>query len=444
MEKGRNRVAQLEAISWVVAHWADYLTDEVCSAASGHTNHLCGQATKVKLVEFIDRLAKYLETTFQCNAVTMFLEDITGKRLGPVGESSHKLTWPDSRCYYADQDAAHLTWKCWKEREMVFSSSASTGRAREVRSVEDHRDMILFAPLARRGGHCHGVVRLHNKRLPGDPVSTMFTDDDAAKLDAIIQTALPHLELLKLQQQQIESLARMVHEFQIPLIAIRGAVDLMQSDLRKRNEPPERFFRRDFLDDVLQWTELMGHLATNTKVFAGGAERLRPQKTLLLADVIMPALRQIRPLVPHGIRFDNHHEGLIGIPALWLDRNQMQQVFFNLLSNSIKYGGSTESVRVSIIGGSMGLSYSIFFNDWGSGIDEAHRTEVFQPGFRGERAILSDVGGQGLGLYVIRSIIEAHGGTINVRSCRNPTTFEVALPHSLRHQKPSPPVAANE
>ena len=436
-EASLDRLGQLDALSWIVAHWADYLTDEICSAASGFMNHLCGNM-KQSVTDFIDSLSVYLHQTFECNAVTVFLEDITSKRLEPIGNSDAKLDWSGHPHYYSLADQTTHTYIAWRQREMVFSSSATQGIAREKRPNDDPRDEILFAPLVRRNGKCHGVVRLHNKRRPSNDVSSMFTDDDAAKLDAIIQTAIPHLELLKMQEQQMQSLARMVHEFQAPLVAIRGAVDLMQSDIERKGLQSSNFFKRDFLDDVLQWTELMGRLTRNARVFAGGprSETLRPRKTFLLSEVVMPVLRQIRPLVPDGVKFDCHQEELRSIPALWIDRNQMQQVFFNLLSNSIKYGGTTDLIRVLITGGPVGNSYTIFFQDWGAGIDEEDKEEVFQPGYRGAKAVLSDVTGLGIGCYVIRSIVEAHGGTIHVRSCRNPTTFEISLPQRLRLTAP--------
>jgi sugar phosphate isomerase/epimerase len=341
-----DRLGQLDAITWIVAHWSDYLTDEICSAASGYTNHLCGNSSQ-GLIEFIDALSDYLQQTFDCNAVTLFLEDFIGERLEPVGNSREKLEWSGNPPYYSAADDETHTFKSWKFREMVFSAKATSGKGREKRPPWDPRDEILFAPLVRRGGKCHGVVRLHNKRTVAKPVSSMFTDDDAAKLDAIIQAALPHLELLEMQERQRESLARMVHEFQSPLVAIRGAVDLMQADLRGKGLAPSTFFRRDFTDDILQWTGLMGRLTRNARIFAGGqgVEVLRAQKTLLLSEVVMPVLRQIRPLVPEGVRFDSHQEDLQSVPPLCVDRNQMQQVFFNLLSNAIKSHSGTIRVQ---------------------------------------------------------------------------------------------------
>ena len=320
---------------------------------------------------------------------------------------------------------------------MVFSSSASTGKGREVRPPEDAaRDEILFAPLARRRGHCHGVVRLHNKRRPPLPVSSMFTDDDAAKLDAIIQTALPRLELLQVQERQLESLTRMIHELQSPLVAIRGAVNLMLTDLNLAKMRSEEVFRRDFPGDVLQWTRLMGRLIVNARIFGAGglrADTLRKKRTSLLAEVVMPVIRQIEPLVPEKVRFDCHQENLNMIPPLMLDRDRIQQVFFNLLSNSIKYGRNKDRVRITIKGRppwGMATQYSSKIGE--AALMRKHKEEIFEPGFRSKQAMIMDVNGQGIGLFVVRSIIEAHGGSIEVRSCRNPTTFEVFFPGHLR------------
>jgi signal transduction histidine kinase len=222
------------------------------------------------------------------------------------------------------------------------------------------------------------------------------------------------------------------------LVAIRGAVSLMQADLERQGIQSDKFFRRDFPDDVLQWAGLMGRLTHNARIFSSGmgAETLRPRRTSVLAEVVMPVIRQIRPLVSQGVHFDCHQEELHTIPHLFIDRNQMQQVFFNLLSNSIKYGGDNGLVRVLITGGPVGNAYSIFFQDWGTGIAEEDRDNVFYPGFRGEKASLMNVAGQGIGLYLVRLIVEAHGGSIHVRSCRNPTTIEITLPQQLRHTHP--------
>ncbi len=124
------------------------------------------------------------------------------------------------------------------------------------------------------------------------------------------------------------------------------------------------------------------------------------------------------------------------LPRLWIDRNQFQQVFFNLLSNSIKYSDRS-NFKVRVEGGEVGDTYTIWFEDWGQGIEEGMEEMIFQPGFREERAIRSDVTGQGIGLTVVRAIVEAHGGRVTVTSLRKPTTFEIILPMQLKRHPSS-------
>lgn len=431
------RSCALDRFGWVVAQWADSLTDQSCSQVSGATNHLCGNF-KGGVTEFINVLMDYLERLFRCNSVTIFLKDnLTGMRLEPAGRSDEKLEWHGREHFYRVGDG--LTGTAFAEREMVFNSHATTGNAREKRPLDDPRDEVLFAPLVRRNGECHGVVRLHNKnRNPENLVATMFTDDDAARLDAVIQTSLPYLELLMLQENQTQGIARMIHEYQSPLVGIRGAVDAMRMDFKRNQMATKAIFRRDFPELIIQWADLLGRLTRNWQVFAGGMGSLppRPRSTKLRGDVVVPVLHQIRGLLPRGKRLEFEYRGFDDIPPLWIDRDQFQQVFFNLLSNSCKYGGGSETVRVEITAGDAWGSYCISYSDWGEGIIEGIKEKIFLPGFRSERAILSEMSGQGLGLFVVKSIVQAHGGTIKVTSVRNPTTFEIVLPKTLRNKLP--------
>ena len=435
----------LERYGSVIAHWSDYLTDKLCTAAGGATNHLCGKF-KGKVTDFANELIDHVKKRLQCNCVTVFLEDATGKFLEPVGRSILSLEWTHQTSgdgtfdlHYEDPgDKGRLTWRAWKNCEMVFSSDAKDGKAREKRPPQDDgRDEILFAPLTRRKGKCLGVVRLHNKILPPefiDRVASMFSDEDAAQLDAIVQASLPHLELLRHREEEMEGLTRMVHEFQSPLVAIRAAVGEMRKDLRRKGHDPEKFFRQDFLGMVKNWADLMGHLASNAQVFAAGIATLPPQprKTFLRSGVVLPVLHQIRPSLKSGLQLDFNYYGFENIPSLWIDPWQFQGVFFNLVTNACKYGASGEIIQVDIAAEEKDDGYYLTISDWGEGIPEEIREKVFFPKFRSKGAMLSDVSGQGLGLYVVRSIIEAHGGTIRVSNSRLPTTFEIFLPLELR------------
>lgn len=106
------------------------------------------------------------------------------------------------------------------------------------------------------------------------------------------------------------------------------------------------------------------------------------------------------------------------------DRMRIEQVVINLLTNVLRYGrGKPVEIRVQVEGASVHL----FVKDQGIGMSKEVQTKIFD---RFERAVDSnEVSGLGLGLYISRQIVEAHGGTIRVESeLGQGTTFEVTLP----------------
>ena len=80
--------------------------------------------------------------------------------------------------------------------------------------------------------------------------------------------------------------------------------------------------------------------------------------------------------------------------------------------------------------------FIIWFRDWGTGIEAGIAETIFEAGVRGEKAVEMNVTGQGLGLWVVRKIIERHGGTVEVTNLQLPTEFKISLPYGLTLQPP--------
>jgi signal transduction histidine kinase/sugar phosphate isomerase/epimerase len=427
---------------------ADHAIDEVCSAFATKTNLTCGQAKSKD--KFLNLLRLLLQDVFFCEAVSIFLVDESGERL-EVDEAhgTTGLVWDpnvgaEERFY---ERGYGVTGSVWRDRDVrMFPDAAretppdGKWHTRDIVQNSDRYECLL-APIARPKGEAIGVIRLTNKRKQAEiRATTMFTDDDAAILDAIIQAAMPYLEMLLLQQRQSDAIIRMTHEFQGPLVAIRGAVDLMHHAMAKKGHHPKDYFGRPYSQDVQSWAEVMTRLAMNARIFSGSPDQIGLKidgKVAPLRDLVGPALKQVELFEKEWNVIEKEIDTMAcsNHPGLFVDKSRMQQVFLNLVTNAIKYSGGGK-LRIRVESLTNGATLEIWFSDWGIGVPAALRERIFLPGIRSEEAKRIDVTGLGIGLPVVRKILRAHGGEICLSSCANPTTFVIALPIALAYGPP--------
>jgi signal transduction histidine kinase len=117
--------------------------------------------------------------------------------------------------------------------------------------------------------------------------------------------------------------------------------------------------------------------------------------------------------------------------ALTGDRDRLKQVITNLLSNACRYSPAGSTVRVAARSSGDGDRVLVEVADEGAGIAAEDLERVFERFVRVHRAELPTVKGTGLGLYIAKQIVDAHGGTISVRSAPGEgSTFTVELPRA--------------
>ncbi len=271
------------------------------------------------------------------------------------------------------------------------------------------------------------------ENMPNSQLNTTIQTFYAVLLSAFSATLVSIAD-----DRRDKALGRLTHEFEVPIIAIRGATQSIMDTPGVRE-----WLEEDYLGDIWSWTDLMGRLVDNADVYRythKGELTIEPRPVRLVKDVIAPAIRQVRLLLVDRqfSRKRIHYAGFDKFLPLWLDRNRFQQVMFNLLSNAIKYAhADREAFRVEIIGRETGTKFLIYARDWGPGIEVGCEEKIFEEEFRGSAATRCNVAGQGLGLWIVRQIIEKHSGTIRVsqRSC--PTEFEIVLPYWLTSKSPT-------
>ena len=286
-----------------------------------------------------------------------------------------------------------------------------------------------------------GVVRCRNKKLVAyegqAPLRPYFTDDDAAIVSAVCQAAVPHIDTLLRDEGLMANIAGMTHELNMPVNTLQAAFDRVHTLIARGDYK----HLSDLEEDMISWTGLMCKIIDMVDLFGRRNRPLEPEceRIGLFGDVIAPLKPVMKKLLDNR-RFSVdriRYAPFETLPLLYLDRNLFQMVFFNLFSNAIKYAfDDPGQFEVRIDAEQVGGEFRIHFSDYGPGIDEAYAKSIFEHGMRGPTALSKIVKGMGLGLWVVRRVVEAHEGHVEVTSFHQPTTITISLPEARRSSAP--------
>ena len=222
-----------------------------------------------------------------------------------------------------------------------------------------------------------------------------------------------------------EFLATLSHELRTPLSAIQGwAQMLLHREVaphvaRQGIETIERNARAQ--------TRLIEDLLDMSRIISGKI-RLDLQ-TVELAGVVAAAIEVVRPAAEgKGVRLEKEIEAVGAITA---DANRLQQVLWNLLSNAIKFTPRGGSVTVSLR--RRGDCVECEVRDTGEGIRPEFLPQVFDRFRQADSSTTRKHGGLGLGLAIVRQLVELHGGSVRAHSegLEKGSTFTVTLPRGV-------------
>jgi PAS domain S-box-containing protein len=248
---------------------------------------------------------------------------------------------------------------------------------------------------------------------------------EAQRAQLLERERLAHAELARANRLKDDFLAMLSHELRNPLNAILGYVDLLVSGIL----PPDRAVPA--LHAIQRAAQAQARLVETildlSRIEAGKLEL--DVVPLDLRNVLDDAVEVVRPDADaKGVRLDVR----AGTPVTAIgDSGRLQQVFWNLLQNAIKFTPPGGEVRVTLA--ELGTHAWIEIRDNGQGIDPEFLPHVFDRFAQAEGRQEHSRGGLGLGLALVRELVHAHGGTVAAAS-RGPglgSTFSVTLPVSL-------------
>jgi signal transduction histidine kinase len=326
--------------------------------------------------------------------------------------SSFPLSAPNPLCV-AVQTAEPVWLENWEEYARRFPLSEQ--RVRDIKAPRPHAFCCLPLRIGEQllGGLMFSFMRPHH-----------FEDDDRAFISLLAHHCAQGMERARLYERAVEAvrvrddfLSVAGHELRTPLGTLLLQVQMLVED-PPSGPDPERY--APVIRTLGRLIKLADEVMDISRLRAGRM-RLEPEVmdlSTLVRDVVgrQPAARRRRaPEI--RLRADEPIEG-------YWDSMRLEQVVTNLVSNACKYGGE-QPVDVEV--GRHPEGVQIVVRDRGMGIHRADQARIFE---RFERAVSTQsYAGLGLGLWIAREVVEAHGGHITVLSeAGQGAEFRVVLP----------------
>lgn len=220
-----------------------------------------------------------------------------------------------------------------------------------------------------------------------------------------------------------EFLMTLSHELRTPMTAILGWARLL---LKLPREDP---MFEEGVASIARSAELQAQLIDDvldvSRIVAG---KLRLSKqTLDVEEVVRASVESVRAIAEaRSVSIVTKGEQDAG--QIHGDPIRLQQIIWNLLSNAVKFSPQNGTVEIETAASPSGVTISV--RDWGEGIDPEFLPHMFEPFRQAENPVTRVYGGLGLGLSIVRHLVEAHGGRVTAESAGRGkgATFRVTLP----------------
>jgi PAS domain S-box-containing protein len=269
---------------------------------------------------------------------------------------------------------------------------------------------VQSTPLVSRSGRLLGVFSTHF-HAPHRPTERelRLVDLLARQAADLIETRQAEESLRVADRRKDDFLATLAHELRNPLAPLRNSLELLRraGDDQLSSEHARGMMERQ----VSQLVRLVDDLLDVSRV-TNGKLQLR-KEPVELRDVLKIAIESAHPLMQKSA-----HEFTVALPRqpvyVQADLARLAQVFLNLLSNAVKY--SDRGGHIFLTAERRGNEAIVAVRDTGIGIPSEHLPHIFEMFSQVTSALERSQGGLGIGLSLVKGLVELHGGTIEARS----------------------------
>jgi signal transduction histidine kinase len=251
-------------------------------------------------------------------------------------------------------------------------------------------------------------------------VTAGYVRDDGRRLVRLVVSLRDTHARDVIERSRANLVSTVAHELRSPLTSVKGFTATLLAKWERFDDDHKKLMLQTVNADADRVTRLITELLDVSRIDAGRLE-IRKQ----VVDLESAVSKAVAGRIAAG---DDEElfcvQVVTGLPETWADPDKLQQVVGNLLENAVRHGDGTVTVTVrpTAVGDAAGAEITV--GDEGIGIPEERAARVFARFWRGNRR-----GGTGLGLYIVKGLVEAHGGSVAVeRAPAGGALFRVLLP----------------
>lgn len=298
----------------------------------------------------------------------------------------------------------------------IIHINSTANKMLDIEKIEKYRFDRLFSELEANikigdllyldnNRFCEREITKDNLTLK---INFVVYDNERKKTDGVLSVFQDVTRQQRLEMSRREFVANVSHELKTPLTTVKSHAETLL-DVIGDNKTAETF-----TNTILNETDRMTRLVKDLLLISSLEGKMVLNRSTFSLRAMINDVVSTMTLVANEKGHRLNFEAVAEIPEFYGDRDKLEQVLYNVISNAIKYTPNGGKITVKA-----GKLYSDFFvevSDNGIGIPEKDLDRIFERFYRVDKARSRELGGTGLGLSISKSIIDAHGGSIKVSS----------------------------
>lgn len=311
--------------------------------------------------------------------------------------------------------------------QQVLSTGASV-HTRDVSEEETIDGTAAAAQLAvpvRREGTVTGLITLESSQTNAfDPEDIAFVERLADRAAVAIENARLYEEVQRANKAKSEFVSLVTHELRIPMTSIRGYTDLILGEMAGPLTDPQKQFLETIKRNLERMNVLVRDLSDINRIESG---RMKFEMTdFPLQEAVQDVAGDLQESI------EARHQTLVldvpdSLPPVHADRTRVVQILTNLVSNAHKYTPDDGRIEVHVRPEDGQAHVDVVDN--GIGISTEDQARLFTQFFRSDSAVVREQTGWGLGLSIVKKLVEAQGGEVDFSSVVGAgSTFTFTVP----------------